>query len=184
MCDPMTMAVMTIGSAAASAAGSIQAGNANAAAQKLNSEEMQKQIKQVKLQAMDEENRRREDSEFLRNRNVAAAAATGALSTSASFQNIDKYNADTVNRDVNLIRTNTAQKRGQLSQQQYQYDLAGHSAKQAGKIGAIGSLFQAGSSIAQGGPMLGGSGSDRISSAPKSSLRPRARPKIGVIGGY
>lgn len=159
-------AVGTAGSGLFSAYSQNQAGKAQASASRYRAEEVQRQIKQTKAQAMDEENRRRSEHQYLSSRNRAAAAASGFEGRSANFANLDRANADKAGRDVGIIRANAASAIGQKARQKHQHRVAGYAAKRQGNIGAIGTLFNTGTSMVQGMPGFYSN-----------------RPKIGVRGG-
>ncbi len=158
MCGPVPFLIMSVAGAAISMYGSIQAGKANRAANELNAEEQTKQIEVARLQTEDEEVRRRQETLYMNSENLAASAASGALSSSETFRSINENNTRTANRDIGLIRVNGANRRGQMSTQRTQYKKAGKAAYQQGVIGAAGTMFNAGASISSGLSSMGGLG--------------------------
>jgi hypothetical protein len=180
MCEPTTIAL--VATTAVSAYGAKKAGDAQAAGNMKNAEQMRIQIEQTKVQAMDEENQRRQQALRMESTNQASAAASGFFSDSKGFQNISRANRDEVLRDVGTTRNNASMKRGQMAGQAQEYRDAAHYNKQAGKINAIGAIAGGGMTMATGGFGLGsaakpGGGSPKVYSS-------GGRSPIGVIGRH
>lgn len=136
-------------STALTAAGSISAGNQASAAAKFEAQQAREQAELAKLQALDEEVRRRRDLQETLSRQRARAAAAGQDTQSGSVFALTEASISDAEKDLKsiLIQGNANKRRFDLSAQQSSLEASASRTK--GYLGAASSLFSGGLRISQ-----------------------------------
>lgn len=182
MCEPTSMMILSAASGVMSGYGAIQSGKAGAAAAARESAELEKQMRIAEVQSVQEETARRDAARYAASANLTAAAGSGFMSSSRSFENIYAQNEKDKLRDLANIRANKDIAQGQRATQQYEFDVAGHAAKQQGLLGAFGAVSDGILSAYDNMPAqepkakVIGVSNNSISGPKKTSLRPLMRP--------
>lgn len=181
MCvDPVTGIMLggQLVSGIGGAIGATQSAKFQFQAYKLQSEEMQNQIKQAEAQAMIEEVQRRDEYLYLTSKNLASAASTGARSSSETFLAIEDANARNQRRDQQVADLNLASRKAQLQGQSAQHLMAADASLRQGRYEAIGVIGRTLLTTANNMPLLGNLSGGAASAGPRFDHSPK------VSGNY